>query len=275
MNVWPLTFDISPSGVLTLPVETPSFFGVLNQAKDILVSTFTGSPFDHPSLNGLNLLVSVKTGNTSFATSDLEGEWNFHSLISPPSPESGGWTYGTITLDSSGTGTATEIESSGGTLNETISFSINTDGVVGIPGEQSIHGIMSPDKNTFVVTGDHDPGSYVFIIIQRSGSSFLQSDLQGIHRYLQLTSDDSSQGKWEHGVETIDSDGNGTLISFLDSNGDTIAGDTFTALINSNGIITLPFEDGTFHGSISLDKSMFVGTFDEGTPFFDLHIALK
>lgn len=265
----PETFSISTSGVITNendPLST--LHGVMSQDKNMIVLT-TGDEIDE-------LVIFQRSGGT-FSTSDLQGTWKLHTLISPPSLDSGGWTYGTVTLDNNGSGTVTEHESLGGTVNDPISFSINTSGIVTIDGAPLTDGrlVMSQDKNTIAGVVDHDPGSYALIIMQRSGGTFSINDLQGIWNGHLLVSGDSTQRTgWAYFETNIDNSGNLTWTSITRSDGDSSLPSSDTLSITLSGTVSSA-ESLSFNAVMCQDKSMIVATTDDDDGGYNLTIYQK
>jgi len=90
--------------------------------------------------------------------------------------------------------------------------------------------------------------------------AFTQADLTGTWHMNQLK---AGSGSWQRAIATVDSSGNATLSSCLDSYGDTTcsAPGTVTMTINSSGVITLTGTgDTAAHMTMASNKKFIVGT---------------
>ena len=220
-------------------------------------------------LSGLFLIFTcIFTPNTAFAafsTSDLEGTWYGHTLVSEPG-SGGEWDYLTVTIDSLGNFTAQVTESGGNTNSDSGKVYINSSGIITIEGESAAHGVMSNDKNFFVITDTWDPGEYAMQIFIKGGGTFSQSDLTGTWYAHCLTS--GSEEVWQYGTVTIDGAGN-VSVQITDSDGDyESANNVASVSISGNGILSDALEP-SFHGVMSSDKNIvvFTETWEGGDPY--------
>jgi hypothetical protein len=251
------------------------------------VSTATGNavPTNNPlnvsgvSSGGENTTIPASISNSAFGLADLQGTWNFHVLISGDSPAwSGvGWGYGTFTIDNAGNLTFTSYTRSNGvtTLPPADTISITSSGIVSFPATPVTHGVMSQDKNMIVGTDTGGSGDYVLFIAQRSGGTFTSNDFIGTWNFHSLTSGDSpAYLGWSYGTASIDSNGIYTESSHTRSDGSSDLNPSVTFAITADGIITI-IGATTFHGVMSQDKNMIVGTHTDGGGGYGLIILQK
>jgi len=143
-------------------------------------------------------------------------------------------------------------------------FSISSDGIVLNLSNGSANGIMSKDKSLIVATATDGTGSYLLGFMLKSGGSFVTSDLQGMWTAHMITTGiDPSYIGWLYGASSIDASGNWTWIAVTRSNGDSTLPVSAILTISPSGIITIG-SIPSFHGVMSLDKSLIVATVDDG-----------
>ena len=218
-------------------------------------------------------LLLARTASADYVQSDLEGEWYGHGLYAG---NWHAWYHSTMTVNSSGDGTETWFLSNGQSDTTSINqMIISKQGIITSPDKSSLHGSLSPDKNILILTGTYpedNDGMYLFMIYVKAGSTFVQSDLEGIWYGHSLTSGDSPE--WEHSSLTVDNQGSMSYSS-LDSEGDrNIEEDVATMNISTGGIIGIS-DNPSFHGAMSLDKNIFVGAETGDENEFILHIFVK
>ena len=154
--------SIDNNGVITA-AGYPSLEGMMSPDKNFFAFTtdYEGGDNDDP-----NLAIAIKDSDTSFDTSDLQGEWKGFQIFSSPSGWEG-WDREDITIDSSGKFNAewSDSDQSSGTNSGTLS--IDNNGVITAVGYPSLEGMMSPNKNFFVFTTDYegegDPGLMIAV----------------------------------------------------------------------------------------------------------------
>ena len=157
--------SLASNGIMTV-TGRPNLHGVLSLDKKLLVATDTN---DSPG--GYNMLIMVKMTGTVFSTADLEGTWFNHDLVSADAPNWYGWDYYKISFDSAGNSIMLEsLDSDGYHPGSDMSgWAVAADGVVTNSGAPALHGIMSDDKQTIVMTMNDGGGGYdlaVFIKMQ-------------------------------------------------------------------------------------------------------------
>jgi len=215
-----------------------------------------------------------------FTTNDLEGNWEVHELTSGDSPQHIGWMFGTLGIDISGNATFTSITRSNGdsTLPEDITIAISPSGIVTTAdgGGGGFHGAMNSQKDVIVGVMTDGGGGYDLVIFSKHGTStYTTSDLTGTWYFHCLESGDAPQWTgWTHATLTIDSSGNFVMSSYLNSKGETDAGENGTLNITAPGIITVSGRPSS-HGIMNLNKDMMVLTADSNGGGYNLSILSK
>jgi hypothetical protein len=154
------SLSITNAGIVSVG-SNPSGHARMNDNKDLIVATTTDGG------DGYALGVMVKGGGI-FATDDLQGYWDFHSLTSGDSPQHTGWAHGTQTIDADGNCSFMSITRSNGdsTIPEDVTVAIASSGVVTHAGTD-FHGIMNSRKDTIVGVMTSDWGGYDMVISVR------------------------------------------------------------------------------------------------------------
>ena len=216
------------------------------------------------------------TTPTTFSTSDLEGTWNLHGLVSGDNPQRPpGWVYGQFDIGSEGNGTCTgefsDTEQQFGPVETT--HQMSTDGIITDPGGGTFRGVMSNDRKFIVSTSNGDangePGAGYQMHLwakRESTSNFSTADFEGTWYFHDLISGDGPQQEpgWVYGTMTFDSDLNITY-STTNHNGQTTSGTMASQLsISNDGIIPDPSNPSAeLHGVMSDDKKLLVWTTNE------------
>lgn len=272
----PMAFSINSTGVVTIaPPAAASWHGQMNQGKDLIVATATAYPGSSTSVGKDGLFVLVKGGGT-FATADLEGTWYTHDLSSGDNPQWTGWHYAIGNFDNAGNWVETAcLDSDGNNVpggGET--FSVAANGIVTLVGAPSFHGIMSGGKNLIVATMDDGGGGYLLAVMVKGGGTFTTADLEGTDYSHFLLSGDSPQWiGWAYGTASVDSSGSSTMVSALDSDGDTSGRDVSWA-ISSSGVVT-EADLASLHGIMNLNKDLVVGTMTDGGNGYGIMLIIK
>jgi hypothetical protein len=79
---------------------------------------------------------------------------------------------------------------------------------------------------------------------------------------------------WAHGVSSIDSSGNATWSSITRSDGNSTLPTAQTLSISSSGIVSSTYSS-SFHGVMSQDKNMIIGTMNDGGGGYALMVYQK
>jgi hypothetical protein len=190
---------------------------------------------------------------------DLQGTWNFHSLVAD-----GIWAYGQMIIDTNGVMTNTSIVRSNNdnTLLTPLGLSIGTDRVI-TSGSPTMHGRLNSGGDLFVITGDtyhpNKVNNYLTIMQKAGVSTFTTSDLVGTWNFRGLGSGNGTQWNgWLHGQVEIDANGVAAASTEVVSSGGGVVLPSETLSISSNGIVTMGAT--SFHGVMSQDHNLIVGT---------------
>jgi hypothetical protein len=262
-------FATGPSGTVSSTIY-PYFNGMMSIDKNLIIATSDNLVGDD------NLLVLQKTGDVTYATSDLEGSWNIHMITAGEDLSDWiGWAYGTFDMASTGNTTNVSIiRSDDSTISSLGTFDISSSGTINNIDFTKFNGFMSVDKNLIVATCDDDGGGYDLIIFQRIGdTNFVLSDLQGTwngHSLIVGDTPDDPVG-WEYQSYTIDNSGYISNMSIMESNGnhDVMTSSLGPLAISPGGEISTNFV-GNFNGVLSIEKNLMVATYDDdiGSHFF-------
>jgi hypothetical protein len=176
--------------------------------------------------------------SAAYSLADLAGTWDGYSLASGPGEPWWAKTTGTINTD--GSFSFTQKESSGEQGVVSSVFSISQDGIITLPDVSSnLRCTMDSGKTIFVCTDtwdSHLPGTTELKVFLKKAAAYTLTDLAGVWGNNAISSGTVSPW-WERGPLSISADGTftGTLQEYP-NNTDTLSG---TLQISANGIITL------------------------------------
>jgi len=220
--------------------------------------------------------------------SDLAGTWNRHRLQAgrtnfdvngAPISTTANWNHGTEIYDGLGNGQCgPEWINSGSAVASTAAcspyvVSISATGVIAEVGNQTEHATMSASKDLIVATRTAGNGFDPRLIIlqkQIPGVTFAPADLAGNwSRHILFSgrtwadaTPNSTNSRWERGVETWATDGSATEIGTAvrsDGNPTTPNAIYSPFSIATDGTVTVPL-DPTVHGTMSASKDLVVVT---------------
>ena len=166
--------------------NVPSSNGVMNDDKNLLVMTFTDGA-------GFTLLLMQKRDSTTYKTSDLEGLWHTHQVVSGDAPAVLGWARLKGNINGSGTYTITNYEDSqGGTTGSTtVPLAITSEGTVTVP-TSSFVGSMGNNKDLVIGAEDSSSGGHklsVMVLKKALGAAGVWTRI-GDRPVLPVTSDE-------------------------------------------------------------------------------------
>jgi hypothetical protein len=242
--------SISSEGVLTT-LDDPRAHSYLSSDKNLIVGTTVR--------NNLYTLVidQRKITGTNYSSADLQGTWHTHYLVG-----GGGWTgwvHSTSTIDNSGNYTIDNIVKSDGNSDaSTGTFSISSEGIITVNEVATYHGFMSADKKLMVTNMTDGGGGGGLAVAQKvvAGTNYAISDLEGKWQLHEILS--GSENWTEHGIMTIDANGDVTFSNMIkDNGGDYNNPGTISLSISNDGIVTFGTD---FHGFLSADKKLIFGT---------------
>ena len=248
---------VSSCGIVSVTGED-DFSGFMSNDKQSIIVTMNGG-------DGRSMMILHKVNiTTTYATADLIGTWQMHSITVPNGSNANSnadWTHGSFTISASGAGVGTSVSSGGNSSSNNATFVITSTGIVTVNGID-IHGFMSADKQTitFVMTED---GGYSLIALQKINTSisYTSADLTGKWQmHALITSSESmismpgsslssSLGAWAKGVYSVSIMDNS--ISNIVVNGTEQDKQDFTLNISTSGVITA---NGYADGFMSADK---------------------
>ncbi|MBP9637262.1 MAG: hypothetical protein KBD97_02730, partial [Bacteroidaceae bacterium] len=142
---------VSSCGIVSVTGED-DFSGFMSNDKQSIIVTMNGG-------DGRSMMILHKVNiTTTYATADLIGTWQMHSITVPNGSNANSnadWTHGSFTISASGAGVGTSVSSGGNSSSNNATFVITSTGIVTVNGID-IHGFMSADKQTitFVMTED-------------------------------------------------------------------------------------------------------------------------
>ena len=118
--------------------------------------------------SGYLLGIAVKAG-TTYSQSDLTGNWAFYGLQS--SDGANMWYRGQGTITSTGSNSFTTwLDSAGSTSIPSTTgmvFSITSSGIITDSANATTHGVMTADKNLFIMTQTSSGNSRLWIGVKR------------------------------------------------------------------------------------------------------------
>jgi hypothetical protein len=146
-----------------------------------------------------------------------------------------------------------------------IPYAMSLSGMLLNPGDNTFQCVVSRDRSVMVATFTDNTGGPAMMIGQRRGGTFQPggSDMTGTWRFQRLTagSDNTTSG-WAYGTMGFVS-GSATILTMTKNAGVSEVGTTFSFSMDANGIMTDPL-DPSFHGVMSMDKTMIVATRTNG-----------
>jgi hypothetical protein len=189
--------------------------------------------------------------------------WNYNTMMTSGTM---GWEHGTLSFDGNGVGSMTGIVRNGTPLSarNNISYTMSLSGMLLNPGDNTFQCVVSRDMSVMAATFTDSTGGPAMMIGQRGGGTFHTdgSDMTGTWRFQRLTagSDNIASG-WAYGTMGIIT-GSASITS-MTTNAGVGGGGTSVFSMDANGIMTEAL-DTSFHGVMSMDKSLIVATDTNG-----------
>ena len=250
----PYTLSIDTNNTTTRN-DDATYHGTLAN-DDLIVNT------QSKSSNSAFRLQFMQKKSGAYALSDLQGDWNFHTLSTG---NTSGWTHGEEQIDGSGNVNRISIvnNDNNAILGSNYTLSIDAQGNITRADKATYHGSISADKSLMINTRSIESATTFRIkILQKKGGSFSTADLAGTWDFHNLMT--GTDASWVHGVDMIDSSGVVTNASRLFDDGDTSLRPAHTLTIDANGIISRS-DRPSYHGVMSQDKKLMIITVDTGT----------
>jgi hypothetical protein len=126
------------------------------------------------------------------------------------------------------------------------------------PGDNTFQCVVSGDRSVMVATFTDSTFGPAMMIAQKRGGTFATSNMTGTWRFQRLTAGgDNTTSGWAYG--TMDFISGSASITSMTTNAGVGGGGNFTFSMNGDGIMTEAL-DASFHGVMSMDKTMIVAT---------------
>ena len=264
------------SRVYPMYMGTNNVFELDNTANGRMISlgmihpdmgTGKATPANTPSLmmgRGANAMIPPSLAGMAFSMDNVKGTtWGYNTMMTSGTM---GWEHGTLSFDNNGLGHMTEIVRNGTPLpdRDNIPYAMSLSGMLLNPGDNTFQCVVSRDRSVMVATFTDNTGGPAMMIGQRRGGTFQTdgSDMTGTWRFQRLTagSDNITSG-WAYG--TMQFTFGSASITSMTTNAGVGGGGNFAFSMDGNGIMTNA-GDPSFHGVMSMDKSMIVATDTNG-----------
>ncbi|MCX5849760.1 MAG: hypothetical protein NTW65_09965 [Deltaproteobacteria bacterium] len=200
----------------------------------------------------------------SYTAGDIQGKTLVYHMLRVGKDDS--WEHGEGNTDGSGSFNLSWLEGFDGSSGSTTgTIAVNTSGIVTIIGDSTAQGFMSSDKKTVVLTmGDASHG-YHLMIMQITATEFTAGALPAGTAYAHMLGIGATTG-WIHETTTVAPGGGMTFSDWVTNNPMfTAPSTTYTGNITTtSGTLTIT-GNPTFHGQISHDQKIIVGTQTQGS----------
>ena len=213
---------------------------------------------------GANAMVPPSLAGSAFSMDNMVGSsWGYNTMMTSGTM---GWEHGTLSFDNNGLGHMTGIVRNGTPLpaRDNISFTMSLSGMLLNPGDNTFQCVVSRDMSVMVATFTDNIGGPAMMIGQKRGGTFHTdgSDMTGTWRFQRFTagSDNVTSG-WAYG--TMQFVFGSASITSMTTNAGLGGGGNFAFSMDNNGIMSNT-GDASFHGVMSMDKSMIVATDTNG-----------
>ncbi len=213
---------------------------------------------------GANSAVPSSLTGSAFSMNDVKGTtWGYNTIMTSGTM---GWEHGMLSFDNNGLGHMTYIIRNGNSLPDRadIPYGMSLSGMVLNPGDPTFQCVVSRDRTIFVGTFTDNTGGPGMMIGQKRGGVFHTdgSDMTGTWRFQQFrASSDNSTSGWAYG--TMQFTFGSASITSMTTNVGVGGGGNFAFTMDVNGFMTDSL-DASFHGVMSMDKSMIVATDTNG-----------
>jgi hypothetical protein len=224
-------------------------------------------PANTPTLmmgRGGNAMVPPSLAGSAFSMDNMVGtSWGYNTMMTSGTM---GWEHGTLSFDNNGLGHMTGIVRNGTPMSarNNISFTMSLSGMLLNPADNTFQCVVSRDRSVMVATFTDSTGGPAMMIGQKRGGTFQTdgSDMTGTWRFHRLTagSDNTTSG-WAYGTMQFVFGSAG--ITSMTTNAGVGGGGSFAFSMDGNGILSST-GDPSFHGVMSMDKSMIVATDTNG-----------
>ena len=225
-------------------------------------------PTNTPALmmgRGANAAVPSSLAGTAFSMDNVKGTtWNYNTMMTSGTM---GWEHGTLSFDSNGVGHMTGIVRNGITLSDRVGipYTMSLSGMLLNPGDNTFQCVVSSDRSVMVATFTDNTFGPAMMVAQKRGGTFATdgSNMTGTWRFQRLTAGgDNTTSGWAYG--TMQFTFGSASITSMTTNAGLGGGGNYTFSMDGNGIMTEAL-DASFHGVMSMDKSMIVATDTNGS----------
>ena len=261
-----MVVTMTQDGVITTPSD-PAAHSYLSTDKNLWVGTTKRDDL-------YTLVIDQKSiTGTSYSASDFQGTWQTHYLVAGGTWT--GWIHAVSVLDNNGTCISNSLVKSDGETGTTSGGTnlISTDGIISYETVPGYHGFMSVDKKLMVTNMTDGGGGGGLSIAQKmvDGTSYSIADLKGKWQLHDIIV--GSENWTEHGNMTIDSLGNAEITNLIRDDGEIFDNPgPITFVISAGGIVTF---DQDFHGFLSADKKLMIGTRGDAENAYSLIVLQK
>jgi len=264
------------SRVYPMYIGTNNVFGLDNTADGQVISlgmvspdltTGRFTPANHPALmmgQGATAMIPPSSlAGIAFSMDNVTGTtWSYNTMMTSGTM---GWEHGTLSFDNNGLGHMTDISRNGAPLGdrENIPYTMSLSGMLLDPGDNTFQCVVSRDRSMMVATFTDNTLGPAMMIAQKRGGTFATSDMTGTWRFQRLTAGgDNTTSGWAYGIMEFVS-GIAGITSITTNIGPGII-ENFAFSMDANGIMTETTGGTSFHGVMSMDKTMIVATDTSG-----------
>jgi hypothetical protein len=221
------TLFIDADGIITDSHDSSSR-GFLTPDKSILV--MTGTSEDGGNTNYAMRVLTI-SGGVTITQSEMAGTYGFYDLFTSPSDT--GWLHGKVSIDSTGSGSFTDlVDETGPRTPFQDSFTFAQDGTVTVAGNPTFHGTVSRMGNLIVANSTNSLGEAELSFLVRANPAVSVS--------ISPTTTNLNIGETQQFAATVTGSTN-TSVTWSVQEGS--AGGTIT----SGGLYTTPSTPGTYH----------------------------
>jgi len=260
------------SRVYPMYMGSNNVFALDNNADGMILSlgmvspdlvTGKATPVNHPGLmmgQGANAMVPPSLAGVGYSMENVKGTtWGYNTLMTSGTM---GWEHGTLSFDNNGTGHMAGIVRNGNPLSDRVGipYTMSLSGMLLNPGDDTFQGVVSSDMSVMVATFTDTTGGPAMMVAQKRGGTFASdgSDMTGTWRFQRMTAGaDNTTSGWAYG--TMQFVFGSASITSMTTNAGPGGGGNFTFSMDANGIMTDAL-DASFHGVMSMDKTMIVAT---------------
>jgi len=229
--------------------------------------TGKATPVNHPGLmtgQGANAMVPPSLAGVGYSMENVaQTSWGYNTLMTSGTMA---WEHGTLSFDNNGLGNMTGIVRNGISVSSrtNIPYTMSLSGMLLNPGDNTFQCVVSSDMSVMVATFTDTTGGPAMMVAQKRGGTYATdgSDMTGTWRFQRMTAGaDNTTSGWAYGTMQFIS-GSASITS-VTTNAGVGGGGNFAFSMDANGIMTDGL-DPSFHGVMSVDKSMIVATDTSG-----------